>query len=241
MSSSDNERNRDYEAGTASVVEMHNAVRREKVLQKSGSEALGLIPLLICGLVLIAGGGFFFKNANGNSTFIYSDYEPDPKPVPDGYEPPVDLVWIDKWMKGGKKMYGNCIGCHQSEGQGNPGQIPPLKGSEWVDGGTSRLTAILLHGINGPFTVAGQSYNQPMPAWGSLSDKQIAQVVTYVRREFGTLPAGDDGIVTTEMIAAAREQFKDQKGQYTEAQLLAIPAEENLPGAKVDPQTGDPL
>ena len=243
MSSGDTERNRDYESGTASVVEMHNAVRREKVLHPSGSEALGLIPLILCGLVLIAGGGFLFKNANGfsKSTYLDSNYRPEEKPMGPGGPVQVDLAWIDKWMKGGKKMYGNCIGCHQSEGQGNPGQIPPLTGSEWVDGGTARLGAILLHGINGPFTVAGQSYNQPMPAWSSLSDKNIAQVTTYIRRTFGNLPEGDDGIVTTEMIAAAREQFKDQKGQYTEAQLLAIPADENLPGAKVNPETGDPL
>lgn len=243
MSDSD-ERNIDYEAGTASVVEMHDSVRREKILQPSGSESLGLFPLLLCGLVLVAGGGFLFKNANGfsDSTYIYSNYVPDPKPITDdGAGEVEDIAWIEEWMQEGKKVYGNCAACHQPTGTGAPGMFPPLVGSEWVDGGTARLGAIMLHGINGPLTVAGQSYNQLMPAWGTLSDKKIAQVVTYIRREFGSLPEGDDGVVTTEMIAAAREMFKDQGGPYTEAGLLAIPEDKNLPGAKVDLQTGDPL
>ena len=240
------EKNLDYEAGTASVVEMHSAVRREKVLQPSGSENLGFIPLMLCGLILIAGGGFLFKNANGfsNSTYIDPSYKYDPssKPVdPDSAGEEVQVAWIEKWMSEGKKVYNNCAACHMPTGTGAPGQFPPLTGSEWVDGGTARLGAILLHGINGPFTVAGQSYNQLMPAWGTLSDKKIAQVTTYIRREFGTLPEGEDGVVTTEMIAAAREMFKSQSGPYNEAQLLAIPAEENLPGPKVNLETGDPL
>ena len=58
---------------------------------------------------------------------------------------------------------------------GAPGQYPPLAGSEWVDGGTKRVGAILINGINGPFTVAGQSYNQLMPAWSALNDEKLAQ------------------------------------------------------------------
>ncbi|MDF1754427.1 MAG: cytochrome c [Verrucomicrobiales bacterium] len=243
MSTGD-DRNLDYESGTASVVDMHDSVRREKILQPSGAESLGLFPLVLCGLVLIAGGGFLFKNANGfsDSTYINSDYRPDPKPVTDdGDGEAEEVAWIDSWMKEGKKVYGNCAACHQPTGTGAPGMFPPLTGSEWVDGGTARLGAILVHGINGPMTVAGQSYNQLMPAWGTLSDKKIAQVITYVRREFGSLPEGDDGVVTTEMVAAARDMFKSQSGPFTEAQLKAIPEDKQLPGAKVDLQTGDPL
>lgn len=242
MSSSDNDRNRDYESGTANVVKMHNAVRREKPLQQSGSESLSAFPLILCALVLVAGGGFLFKNANGfsTSTFINNDYQPDPRPeIGDGPTGP-QLTWIEDWMKGGKKVYGNCAACHGGNGSGAAGN-PPLANSEWVNGGTSRLGAILLHGINGPFTVAGKKYNGAMPAWKTMSDKQIAQVLTYIRREFGTMPDGEDGIVTKEMIAAAREKYSSQSGAYNEAQLLAIPETENLPGAKVDPLTGEAL
>lgn len=237
------ERNLDYETGTASVVEMHSAVRREKVLQPSGSEPLGFGAQLLCALVLIAGGGFLFKNANGFSNSIYIDdyYKFAGRPIGAGTEEVAKASWIDDWMSEGKKVYAQCAACHQPAGTGAPGMFPPLKGSEWVDGGTARLGAILLHGINGPFAVAGQSYNQLMPPWSTLSDKKIAQVLTYVRRTFGTLPAEEDGVVTAEMVAAAREQFKSQSGPWTEAQLKAIPADQNLPGPKVDLQTGNPL
>jgi len=99
----------------------------------------------------------------------------------------------------------------------------------------------MLKGITGPFTVAGQSYNQQMPAWNALSDEKIAQVVTYIRREFGSLPEGEDGVVTTEMIKAAREKYSDKAGFWDEASLKAISADASLPGAKVDLITGKPL
>ena len=244
MNSAEEDKNLDYESGTASVVDMHDSVRREKVLQPSGSESLGMLPLVLCGLALVAGGGFLFKNANGfaASTYIDSNYAPKPRPASeDGESVEEQIAWIDKWMREGKKVYANCAACHQPAGTGFPGQFPPLVGSEWVDGGTARLGGLMLHGASGPFTVAGQSYNQLMPAWGMLSDDKIAQVLTYVRREFGSLPEGEDGVVTEEMIGAAREQFKGQAGPFTEAQLLEIPADENLPGVKVDLQTGEPL
>lgn len=238
------DKNLDYDAGTANVVEMHSAARREKDLQPGGSESLGLVPMVICGLILVGAGGFLFNNANGfsDSTYIHANYVPAARPMIAGEdEEEIQVAWIDEWMEEGKKVYGNCAACHQPSGTGMPGQFPPLVGSEWVDGGTARLGAILIHGVNGPMTVAGQSYNQLMPAWSTLSDKKIAQVITYIRREFGTLPEGEDGVVTAEMIAAGREKFKDQSGPYTEAQLLEIPEDENLSGAKVDLQTGEPL
>lgn len=245
MSTGD-DRNVDYESGTASVVDMHDSVRREKILQPSGSESFGMLPFLLGALVLVAGGGFLFKNANGfsDSTYIESHYVYDPASKPKGPDGPGEdenIAWIDKWMKEGKKVYGNCAACHQPAGTGVPGMFPPLIGSEWVNGGTDRLGAILIHGISGPFTVSGQSYNQLMPAWGTLNDKKIAQVITYVRREFGTLPEGDDGVVTVEMISSAREKYKAQGGPFTEAKLLAIPSDGQLSGAKVDLLTGDPL
>ncbi len=239
------DRNLDYESGTASVVDMHDSVKREKKLQHpDGTEPIGILTLVFCSAVLIVGGGFLFTNANGftPSTYVYAGYTPAKKPVAEGEEEEtVQVAWIDEWMAEGKKVYANCAACHMADGAGMPGQFPPLTGSEWVDGGTARLGAILLHGINGPFTVAGQKYNQLMPAWSTLSDKKIAQVITYIRREFGSLPEGENGVVTAEMIAEARTLFADHQGTYTEAQLLAIPAEKDLPGAKVDLQTGEPL
>ncbi len=83
-----------------------------------------------------------------------------------------------------------CLPCHQPEGKGLPGVYPQLVGSDWVRGDQARLIKVVLHGLTGPVTVAGQNFggtpaSVPMPAMGGLTDEQIAAVLTYVRAEFG--------------------------------------------------------
>ena len=43
----------------------------------------------------------------------------------------------------------------------------------------------MLHGLGGPVTVLGTTYNGQMPALGYLPDAEIAAVLTYVRSAFG--------------------------------------------------------
>ncbi|MEM7599930.1 MAG: cytochrome c [Verrucomicrobiota bacterium] len=240
----DLEKNLDYETGKPSSSDLHDSVKRENTLLPVGNGAGGIGVLVVSALVLIWGGATLVGGFDGFNSSIYNNrfYTAEARPVLGGGEGAgAEVAWIEDWMSDGKKVYGNCIACHQASGAGIPGQFPPLVGSEWVDGGTERLGAILLHGINGPMKVAGQSYNGLMPAWNTLSDEKIAQVITYIRREFGALPEGEDGVVTTEMMANARAKFQDQSGTYTEAGLLAIPEDAMLEGAKVDLQTGEPL
>jgi mono/diheme cytochrome c family protein len=82
-----------------------------------------------------------------------------------------------------------CLPCHQPEGKGLPGVYPPLAGSEWVRGDSARLIRILLHGLTGPIAVAGGEFGGPnavpMPSLAGLEDEQIADVLSYVRQEFG--------------------------------------------------------
>lgn len=237
-------KNLDYQQGTVSTVDIHDAVRRENSLHQGSNGSAGIFVLVLCALILILGGGQLFSNSNGFAKGIYiaNGYKPAPRPSLGGAETDaVQVSWIEKWNSEGKKTYGNCIACHQATGLGIPGMFPPLVGSEWVAGGTKRLSAILLHGISGPFKVNGQPYNQLMPAWSTLSDDKIAQVLTFIRREFGSLPEGADGVVTTEMIKTAREEFSSHALPFTEAELLAIPADASISGAKVNLETGEPL
>lgn len=243
---SDNQdKNLDYEAEGGSVVDLHDAVRRERVLPPTGREPISFRPLIATFVVVILGAGYFGAYANffRDDIYISSYYQPDPRPAGKGGDTGGEKgPWIDEWLVGGKKVYGQCAACHQPNGGGQPGLYPPLTGVDWVSGGTKRLGAILLHGIQGPMTVAGQSYGTvPMPAWSGLSDAQIAQVITYIRSEFGGLAGDPAAIVTSEMIAAAREEFSAKTGSWTEAELLEIPADATLPGAEVDPLTGEPI
>ena len=82
-----------------------------------------------------------------------------------------------------------CLPCHQPEGKGLPGVYPPLRGSKWVQGDPARLIKIVLHGLSGPLTVAGQTFGGPgavpMPSMGGLTNEQLADVLTFVRGTFG--------------------------------------------------------
>ncbi|MFC6102748.1 c-type cytochrome [Olivibacter domesticus] len=79
-----------------------------------------------------------------------------------------------------------CRACHQSNGMGDGSRFPPLAESEWVNGDKTKLAELVLNGLSGPITVKGVSYNEVMPAHGSfLNDEQIAQVLTYIRQNFG--------------------------------------------------------
>ena len=103
-----------------------------------------------------------------------------------------------------------CLPCHQPEGKGLPGVYPPLAGSEWVRDDAARLIKIVLHGLTGTLTVAGQQFGGPnavpMPSLAGLSDEQIADVLTFVRKEFGAKapPVSIDEVKKTRAATANR-------------------------------------
>ena len=114
-----------------------------------------------------------------------------------------------------------CVACHQGNGQGLPGQFPPLAGSEWVQTeGAERVIRIVLNGLSGPIEVKGQSFNNVMPPWkGTLNDEQIAHVLSFVRKEWGN----NAGTVTPEEVAKVRQQIKAREAPFTPDELKAVP------------------
>ena len=124
----------------------------------------------------------------------------------------------------GQKVYAQvCLGCHTEAGTGNPGVYPPLDGSEWVNTSPARLLNILIHGIAGPLTVAGEEYNSLMPGWGaSLKDDEIAAVATYIRSAWSNFSSP----ITAAQVAAVRAATADRKTPWTAAELVAATANE---------------
>jgi cytochrome c oxidase subunit 2 len=92
----------------------------------------------------------------------------------------------------GEKVYGaNCAACHQATGKGVPGAFPALDGSMVVTGNQDGQIDMLLNGKNA------------MPAWkATLSDTEIAAVITYTRNSWGNKPA--DNLVQPAEVLAAR-------------------------------------
>lgn len=94
----------------------------------------------------------------------------------------------------GKSVYASyCVACHQANGAGVPGAFPPIVDSEWVAGSEKILASVVLDGLSGPISVNGVDYNGAMPGWGAtLSDEEVAAVLTYVRAEWGDGAAAVD-------------------------------------------------
>ena len=85
-------------------------------------------------------------------------------------------VWVLADLKArGEKVYAtNCVACHQTTGKG-AGAIKALDGSAVVlDTDHSKQIAILLNGAN----------NGAMPAWKSLSDTDLAAVISYTKNNW---------------------------------------------------------
>lgn len=88
-------------------------------------------------------------------------------------------------MKAGAIVYKtNCAACHQENGKGIPQAFPPLAKADYLMADKRRSIRVVKHGLEGPITVNGETYNSTMPALG-LSDDDIASVLTYVRNSFG--------------------------------------------------------
>ena len=54
-----------------------------------------------------------------------------------------------------------------------------------MTGDKDRLIKIILEGMEGPIEVNGKQYSAVMPQHNFLSDKEIADVLTYIRSDFG--------------------------------------------------------
>ena len=85
-------------------------------------------------------------------------------------------VWaLDDILKRGEKVYAqNCAACHQANGKG-AGPIKPLDGAAVVlDTDHAKQILVLLNGQN----------NNTMPPWKSLSDTDIAAVISYTKNSW---------------------------------------------------------
>ena len=119
----------------------------------------------------------------------------------------------------GKAIYDAlCLNCHQPTGLGLPGVYPPLAGSDWIAGDVATLSKIVIHGLTGPIKVKGEDFKQvapiPMPPMG-LNDQQIADVLSYIRSNFGNnAPA-----VKADEVKAVRDANAARATFWTEPEL----------------------
>jgi mono/diheme cytochrome c family protein len=85
----------------------------------------------------------------------------------------------------GKEIYAlHCQSCHMEKGEGMEGVYPPLAKTSYLKD-VKKNIKIILEGQSGEITVNGKKYNSNMPAQPYLTDKEIADVLTYVRSSWG--------------------------------------------------------
>lgn len=95
----------------------------------------------------------------------------------------------------------NCLTCHQANGSGVPNLNPPLRGTDWVLGDKTRLINVILKGLQGQ-EIEGDMYDNAMPAHDFLKDNEVADVLTYIRSNFGNKASA----ITAEEVKAVREK-----------------------------------
>ncbi len=119
-----------------------------------------------------------------------------------------------KQFSAGEGVYNSlCVACHQADGRGMENMAPGLVGSPFVVGNPEIAARILLHGKEGKVGL--------MPPLGStLSDEQVAAVLTYTRRSWGHGAAPVDAA----SVAATRKATADRTRPWTEAELTQLAA-----------------
>ena len=134
--------------------------------------------------------------------------------------PPAPLTAgeLARYEQGKMFFNGICAACHQVHGRGLDGLAPPLVDSEYVNGPVGRLARIAIAGVHGPIDVNGMGFWLEMPPRGSMSDEQLADVFTYIRRAWGN--RGDP--VATETVARVRRETVDHPDSWTSDELKKI-------------------
>jgi mono/diheme cytochrome c family protein len=172
--------------------------------------------LLVLTLFLIYLGMIYFDQQGGwFSQEVYAPYHTIVEV--NTYQPPSggpDLAH-------GRDVYERICGlCHGNDGMGKPNQAPAYVGSEWALGSPNRMIRIPLVGLTGPIEVSGQQWSLSMPAMGaSLSDNDLAAVLTYIRQSWGNKASE----VTPDQVAAVRKELGNRSQPETVEELKKIP------------------
>jgi nitrite reductase (NO-forming) len=122
----------------------------------------------------------------------------------------------DEQMKRGLAVYSRtCIACHQPTGKGLAPVFPSIAGVPIVNGDATLPIKFILHGLMGPITVDGVTYNSMMPPVAGVSDQEVADVLTYVRQSFGN----KSNPVTADQVKAVRAANAARTAPWNTAEL----------------------
>lgn len=208
-------------ASDESIQEVHAKLLSDKPEPKEGYKPMPLFLLGFVSAMIFVVSIYIVHYRGGFSPMVYDGrFDPASAAGAGSKE-----LTPEQLIAAGKRLYTQtCATCHQVNGQGVAGVYPPLAGSDWVQGNEERVIRVLLHGLSGPLNVHGQTYNGAMPAFGRVqgggynwSEERIAQVLTYIRQEWGNQaePVTKDKV--TEILNAEKDRAKPWSQDELEA------------------------
>jgi mono/diheme cytochrome c family protein len=90
-------------------------------------------------------------------------------------------------LAAGEKVYTNtCASCHMVDGSGVPNLQPALDGDAVVAGDPNMLIRVVLEGPAKVLPADRPVFSNTMPPFYQLSDQDIADVLTYIRQQYGS-------------------------------------------------------
>jgi len=97
-----------------------------------------------------------------------------------------NFATVDDGSRGAKLYQQICAACHMPDGTGVSGMQPPLAGSAVVAGDPATLIRAVLHGPASVLPASRARYTNQMPPFAAaMSDADLADTLTFVRKAFG--------------------------------------------------------
>ena len=109
-------------------------------------------------------------------------------------QPQADVLKA-QYITNGQKLYNtHCKNCHGDDGMGLGKLYPPLNDQKFYEDHTEKLACYIKYGIDTPLIIHGVEYTTKMPANPTLTNIDIAYLITYVTTQFGE----SDSLITQE-------------------------------------------
>ena len=78
-----------------------------------------------------------------------------------------------------------CANCHQPDGTGLVGNIPPLAGADWLVEHRGEVMCVIRYGMAGEVVVNGLPYDGIMQGFPELSPTEAVNVANYILDAWG--------------------------------------------------------
>ena len=197
------------------MVEVHSELNREKHPPTQGFLIAPLIFVFMFGCLIFVCSIQLAHSTNGFQIH-------PPQEIVELSDEEKETQRLERKYDSGKKIFAlRCASCHQTNGLGIPNQYPPLADSEWVSANPALITKIILKGLKGEITVKGEKYGTSAAvnmAAVPIDDREIANVVTYVRQAWGN----DSSELTEVEVSRIKIESVNQIEQWVGEDLQSI-------------------